>query len=133
MLPTMPIQGSKSERKLIKLFKALNVSKQETLISFAEFLLAQIKEDKEDKDPNLEQGDKKETITEPLDIERPENESVIKGIKRLSETYPMVDKDNILHPISDLMTAHMLQGKEAKQIIDELEAVFLKEYLGKNT
>ena len=130
MLPVMPIQGSKSERKLIKLFKALNVSKQETLISFAEFLLAQIKEDKE---PDLEQGDKKETITEPLDIERPENESVIKGIKRLSETYPMVDKDNILHPISDLMTAHMLQGKEAKQIIDELEAVFLKEYLGKNT
>ena len=130
MLPVMPIQGSKSERKLIKLFKALNVSKQETLISFAEFLLAQIKEDKE---PDLEQGDKKETITEPLDIERPENESVIKGIKRLSETYPMVDKDNILHPISDLMTAHMLQGKEAKQIIDELEAVFLKEYLRKNT
>jgi len=130
MLPVMPIQGSKSERKLIKLFKALNVSKQETLISFAEFLLAQANEDN---DPNLEQGDKKQTITEPLDIERPENESVIKGIKRLSETYPMVNKDNILHPISDLMTAHMLQGKEAEKIIDELEAVFLKEYLGKNT
>ncbi len=127
MLPAMPIQGSKSERKLIKLFKALDVSKQGTLISFAEFLLSQNKE------LNQEQGDKQQTNIEPLDIERPGNESVIKAIKRLSENYPMVNKDNILHPISDLMTAHMLQGKEAEQIIDELEAVFLKEYQGNNT
>lgn len=130
MLPTMPVQGSKAERKLIKLFKALDTSKQETLISFAEFLVAQANGNKA---ANLEQGDEKQTIAEPLEIERPEGESVIKAIKRLSETYPMVDKDNILHPISDLMTAHMLQGKEAEYIIDELEAVFLKEYQGKNT
>ncbi len=45
MLPTMPIQGSKSERKLIKLFKALDTSKQKTLISFAEFLLSQENDD----------------------------------------------------------------------------------------
>ena len=130
----MPNQGSKSERKLIKLFKALDVSKQENLISFAEFLISQSNSVLNvDKETNLELGDIKQTKTEPLDIERPESESVIKAIKRLSETYPMVDKDSILHPISDLMTAHMLQGKEAEQIIDELEAVFLKEYLGKNT
>ncbi len=72
-------------------------------------------------------------MTEPLDIKRPDDESVIKAIKRLSETYPMVDKDNILHPISDLMTAHMIQGREAEKIIDELEDVFLKEYKDKNT
>ena len=123
MLPTMPVQGSKSERKLIKLFKALDASKQETLLSFAEFLLSQSVNESD-----LGQGDNKQTNTEPLDIPRPENESVIKAIKRLSETYPMVNKDNILHPISDLMTAHMLKGKEAEKIIDELETVFLKEY-----
>jgi len=123
MLPPMPIQGSKSERKLIKLFKALDVSKQETLLSFAEFLLSQSVNQSD-----LEQGDKKQIHTKPLDIVRPDNESVIKAIKRLSETYPMVDKDNILHPISDLMTAHMLQGKVAEKVIDELETVFLKEY-----
>ena len=125
MLPTMPIQGSKSERKLIKLFKALDGSKQETLLSFAEFLLSQAVNQSD-----LEQGDKKQIETKPLDIARPEKESVIKAIKRLSENYPMVDKDNILHPISDLMTAHMLQGKEAEKVIDEFEAVFLKEYQG---
>ena len=123
MLPTMPIQGSKSERKLIKLFKALDGEKQETLLSFAEFLLFQSVGQSD-----LEQVEEKKIITQPLDIVRPDNESVIKAIKRLSETYPMVDKDNILHPISDLMTAHMLQGKAAEKVIDELEAVFLKEY-----
>ena len=123
MLPTMPIQGSKSERKLIKLFKALDGQKQETLLSFAEFLLSQSVGQSD-----LEQVEEKTIITQPLDIVRPDNESVIKAIKRLSETYPMVDKDNILHPISDLMTAHMLQGKAAEKVIDELEAVFLKEY-----
>ncbi len=121
----MPIQGSKSERKLIKLFKALDDSKQESLLSFAEFLLYQ-----SDKESYPDQSDEKQINTKPLDIERPEDESVIKAIKRLSETYPMVNKDNILHPISDLMTSHMLQGKEADKIIDELEAVFLKEYQG---
>ncbi|GAA0410913.1 hypothetical protein GCM10009133_19250 [Cocleimonas flava] len=128
-LPTMPIQGSKTERKLLKLFKGLDASKQQTLVSFAEFLLTQASEEAK---VSLEQEGKETSLTEPLDIERPENESVIKAIKRLSETYPMVNKDNILHPISDLMTAHMLQGKEAEQIIDELEAVFLKEYQGPN-
>ena len=119
----MPVQASKSERKLVKLFKALDASQKETLLSFAEFLFSQ-------SDKNSDQGQVDHEIISltPLEIPRPENESVIKAIKRLSETYPMVNKDNILHPISDLMTAHMLQGKEAEKIIDELEAVFLKEY-----
>lgn len=123
MLPTIPVQGSKSERKLLKLFKALDGSKQETLLSFAEFLKSQSGDQL-----GLDQEVDDQAINKPLDIARPDNESVIKAIKRLSETYPMVNKDNILHPISDLMTAHMLQGKAAEPIIDELEIVFLKEY-----
>ena len=40
----------------------------------------------------------------------------------------MVDKESILHPISGLMTSHILQGRAASEVIDDLEALFLKQY-----
>ncbi len=125
MLPGMPVQGNKQERKLIKLFKILSPSNQDALLAFAEFLKARANEQETGKTSANKDS---QILTEPLKIKRPDNESVIKAIKRLSATYPMVDKDNILHPISDLMTSHMLQGKPASEVIDELEDVFLKEF-----
>lgn len=121
MFPAMPPQANKQERKLIKLYKSLNTSNKEAFIAFGEFL--------QSRDGSLNTGDIEDTtIPEPLDIPRPEDESVIKAIKRLSATYPMVDKENILHPISDLMTSHMISGKSAPDVIDDLQEVFLNEY-----
>ncbi len=119
----MPPQLKKKERKLIKLFKKLDVSDQDSILAFAEFLEAR----QQPEEPSRV-SEENVASQQPLPISRPEKESVIKAIKRLSKTYPMVDKENILHPISDLMTAHMLQGKEAVKVIDELELVFLHEY-----
>lgn len=120
MFPAMPVQANKKERKLIKLFKQLDKSNQSTLIAFAEFLSSR------DLDENV--AEENVVLAEPLDIERPNDESVVKAIKRLSATYPMVDKETILHPISAVMTSHIMQGKKAHEAIDELEALFLKEY-----
>ena len=69
-----------------------------------------------------------DVVLEPLDIPRPDEESVIAAIKRLTKTYPMVDKENILHPIADLMTSHMVQGRSAPDVIDDFEVLFKKEY-----
>jgi len=126
MFPGMPIQGNKQERKLLKLFKALSPSNQDALLAFAEFIKARANEQETGKITSAHKDS--QIVSEPLKTKRPDNESVIKAIKRLSATYPMVDKENILHPISDLMTSHMLQGKPASEVIDELEDVFLKEY-----
>lgn len=125
MFPAMPVQANKQERQLVKLFKSLDSSNKETLLLFAEFLNTRSQSNSTAKETDKTND---EVITEPLDIERPEEESVIKAIKRLSTTYPMVNKENILHPISGLMTSHMLQGKEAEKVIDELEVLFLQEY-----
>ncbi len=122
MFPTPQMTGSKQERALIKLYKSLNQSDKESLLVFAEFLLHK---EKLETDASSEEI---EIVSEPLDIERPEKESVIKAIRRLRETYPMVDEEKVLHPISGLMTAHMLQGKKANQVIDELEDLFRSEY-----
>ena len=122
MFPTMPVQANKQERQLVKIFKSLDSANKDALIAFAEFLQIRSMPD------SSELQNKQLLSTEPLDIPRPEKESVIKAIKRLSDTYPMVDKENILHPITDLMTAHMLQGKKANDVINELQEIFFKEY-----
>ncbi len=125
MFPGAMPQANKKERQLIKLFKKLSDADKNTLQAFAEFLASRGESSAADK----QHEDMGQSIpVKPLSIERPEKESVIKAIKRLSETYPMVDKENILHPISDLMTAHMLQGKQASIVIDELEIIFSNEY-----
>jgi hypothetical protein len=121
MLPAMPPQGNKQERNLIKLFKSLDEANKESFLAFGEFLQSRA-------DGSSVAGKKTEVISEPVDIARPEGESVIKAIKRLSATYPMVDKENILHPISDLMTSHMISGRVASDVIDDLQDVFLNEY-----
>lgn len=122
MFPAMPVQANKQERKLVKVFKSLDVANKESLLAFAEFL--------QSRSQSAENNSDVETVvpTEALDIPRPEKESVVKAIKRLSATYPMVDKEGILHPISGLMTSHIMQGREANTVIDELEVLFSKEY-----
>jgi len=121
MFPAMP-QANKQERQLLKVFKSLDPANKESLMCYAEFL--------QQRSSQVDEStvEKQEIASEPLDIPRPEKESVIKAIKRLSANYPMVDKENILHPISALMTGHMLQGKKADKVIDELEELFAKEY-----
>jgi len=121
MFPAMPPQANKQERKLIKLFKSLDTSNQESFIAFGEFLQSRANS------LNIDNSEEP-IVSEPLDIPRPEEESVIKAIKRLSATYPMVDKENILHPISDLMTSHMISGRSSSDVIDDLQDVFLNEY-----
>ena len=67
-------------------------------------------------------------ITEIVPIARPEEEGVIPAIKRLSKTYPMLDKKVLFEQTSVAMSAHVLSEITAKDSIDRLEDVFRKEY-----
>ena len=127
----MPVQGNKQERKLLKVFKSLDNVNKESLLAFAEFLQSRTIDESVTAEDNIK--NKANITNEPLDIERPEEESVIKAIKRLTNTYPMVNKENILNPISGVMTSHIMQGKSPKDAIDELETLFLNEYNSNNT
>jgi hypothetical protein len=120
MFPGMPPQANKQERKVMKLYKSLDEANKEAFLAFGEFLQTRANPNSNNLDNTAE--------SKPVDIPRPENESVIKAIKRLSATYPMVDKETILHPISNLMTSHIIQGRKAVEVIDDLQALFLKEY-----
>ena len=104
------------ERRLLHLFRALPPGRQEGLLDYAEYLLGRAA------------PDTPELPSEPLPIPRPAQESVVKAIKRLRETYPMLDRAKILHETSGLMTQHLVHGKSAPEVIDELEAMFLRHF-----
>lgn len=67
-------------------------------------------------------------IPEPEAIARPEGEKVVAAVKRLSKTYYMLDKKQMLGVTSDLVTQHLLQGRDAVDVIDELESLFAQHY-----
>jgi len=123
MIPMEPIAAH--ERRLLKILRALNQQDRGALIAFGEFLatggaavggLA----DKAEPAPVLP--------SEPRHEPRPSQESVVAAIKRLRRVYPMLDPGEMLHETSALMAAHVLQGRNADEVIDELEVLFLSRY-----
>lgn len=105
------------EKKLLKQFAKLSPEQQQTLIQFAEFLVQK-----------GDNGGEPEPIPEPVLLERPEQETVVGAIKRLTASYPMLERDKLFNETSMLMTKHVMHGHEAGQIIDELEALFASHY-----
>lgn len=110
----------KDEKQLLDYFASLDASGRNSLLEFAAFLSS--------RGTRTPVSETSNTVQEPVSIERPETESVVGAIKRLSETYPMLEKKHLIHEISGLMAQHMLQGRVASEVIDELEMVFRKHY-----
>lgn len=88
---------------------------QKSVLDFCDFLYAQ--------NPTSNNE-----ILSPKKIARPDSESVVLAMRRLSDTYYMLNKDDLLHEASGLMSQHILQGKDATEVIDELEVLFEKFY-----
>jgi hypothetical protein len=114
--------------KLLDVFNKLSTVDQQAVAAFSEFLLARA-EPASVLSPTPPQQRATAKVPEPLDIARPAEERVVAAVKRLSRTYPMLDKGRMLGVTSDLVTQHVLQGREATGVIDELERTFLDEYL----
>ena len=52
----------------------------------------------------------------------------IGAIKRLKQTYPMIDSMKVFAVASNLMTEHMVSGRDAEEVINEIEALFEETY-----
>lgn len=107
-------------KQLMSLFDGLDKASQQSLLDFAEFLQAKSSSSSESpaqvgkQIPNL--------------IQAQEGESVIAAVKRLSASYPMLDKSRLLNDTSVLVTEHTLSGRERDEVIAELELVFKRHY-----
>ena len=102
------------QKHLREILERLPDEQAQQLLEYAEFLLAK-------------HGDEN-APSEPLAIARPEVESVVVAIKRLRATYPMLEPAKLLNETCDLMTQHVMQGRSAVEVIDEIEALFRRHY-----
>jgi hypothetical protein len=108
---------SSEQRRLLSLFGALSVQDRASLLAFAEFLTTREGAATEKSAPQALQR-----------TPRPEQESVVSAMRRLSADYAMLDKSVILHEAAGLMAQHTMQGRPATEVVDELEGLFDREY-----
>jgi len=110
--------GRDGEQRLVVLYQALSPADRSTLLAFGEFLAAR----------DAKHTPKTPGLPEPVPIPRPQEESLVAAIKRLSRSYYMLDPGTMLNDTSTLMGAHILQGRPAAEVIDELETLFARCY-----
>ncbi len=107
--------GKLEERQLRAVLGALTDAEVTSVLDFAQYL--------RDRRPTAPKP-----TTEVVKIPRPADESVIAAIRRLSQTYPMLDRGTVFNEASSLMTRHVVQGESREDTIDRLEALFRSRY-----
>ena len=111
-----------AEQQLTALFKRLGAAEQATLLDFAAFLASRIRT------AAVAVKTAPEVMPAPEIIERPAGESVVGALKRLSKSYPMLDKTVMLGATSELVATSIMQGSDPAGVIDELEVIFSEHY-----
>lgn len=117
---------SDEQSRLLEVFAALAPNERDTLLAFAEFLSARSPTGAAPRVAPVAQTPAELPVVQH--IPRPGRESVVAALKRLSLTYPMLDKNKLLTETSGLVTKHIMERREAAGVIDELEAIFLAHY-----
>lgn len=130
---------TEQEQSLLDIYRQLSEHDAHSLLRFAEFLAGYevtaatiIKEGDtspgQQAESSIATADAEDSIPQPEDIERPDKEKVVDALKRLSATYPMLDKKYLLDKASELVAQHIMFGKPAPQVIDEIEDIFATAY-----
>jgi hypothetical protein len=101
-------------KQLQNIYRELPSAEQAMLLAFAQFLQARL-------------PPKHSPPPHPRPLPRPDNESVIAAIKRLSNTYPMLDKSRLLNETSAIVTG-IVQDRDRAELIDALEHIFAQHY-----
>lgn len=104
------------EQQLLEIFEQLAPEQQDKLIEFAEFLAA------------TDAGRDHPTAAAPEKMPRPADETVTMAIQRLVRTYPTLDRRRLMAEASRFLAEHALQGRAAREVIDDLETVFATHY-----
>ena len=101
---------SGQEGRLLELFRRLDARGRESLLDFAGFLAARL------------------PVPTPAPVERPAQESVVQAIRRLNRSHPSLKRHRLMPRVEKLLAAHMVDGRPAGEVIDELEALFAAEH-----
>ncbi|MCX7893309.1 MAG: hypothetical protein N2544_13205 [Burkholderiales bacterium] len=66
--------------------------------------------------------------SERVVLPRPESETVVQAVKRLNASYPGLERRKLVARVGVLLSSHMVDGRDAASVIDELEALYLAAY-----
>jgi hypothetical protein len=103
-------QRSRStEGRLLGLWRRLDAERRIALLEFAEFLDAR--------------------GAAHVSTLRPERETVVHAVRRLNGSYPMLDRGPLVRPVGDLLSQHLVDGRAAVAVIDDLEALYAAAYV----
>lgn len=124
------------EQRLLDHFRKLSPEDAHSLLRFAAFLAenatASPATDQTAKPASTEEqtttAAKQPEIPKPNLSQRPENERVVDALKRLSNAYPMLEKKILLDKASGLVAQHIMFGKPARDVIDQIEKLFADAY-----
>jgi hypothetical protein len=98
--------------RLLALWRRLDTERRAALLEFAEFLAAR----------------SAVPASARVVALRPDHESVVHAVRRLNGCYPMLDRARLLQPVGDLLSQHLVDGRAAVGVIDELEALYAAAY-----
>jgi len=104
------------EDVLLKNLRKLPETQQQMLADFADFLCQRYA------------IEEKPVAQQPVDIPRPQEESVVKAVRRLSKTYPMLDSKALFEKTSSFMMKNLMHGEDSGLVIDEMEIFFQQTY-----
>lgn len=98
--------------RLLALWRGLDTERRAALLEFAEFLAAR----------------SAVPASARVVALRPDHESVVHAVRRLNGSYAMLDRARLLQPVGDLLSQHLVDGRAAAEVIDELEALYAAAY-----
>lgn len=108
-VPVRPISATASavspRRRLLAVWNSLNDDQRRALLAYAEAL----------------------PRARPAAGPRPRGESVTAALRRLSRQYPAA-RARLLGRAADLVAGHILQQRDADEVIDELETLFARHH-----
>jgi hypothetical protein len=103
-------EGTSALGELSELAGRLSPEDRRTLLEFARFLASR--------------RDRPRAAA-PVAVPRPSAETVVQAVKRLNASYPTLERKRLVTRVGALLSAHMVDGREAASVIDELEALYL--------
>ena len=107
---TIPTGAASAQAELIELAGVLGADDRRTLLEFARFLAL--------RRPRPEAATR-------VAVPRPRNETVVQAVKRLNASYPGLERKRLVTRVGVLLSSHMVDGRDAASVIDELEALYV--------
>jgi hypothetical protein len=107
---TIAAGAGSAQAELIDLVRTLGAEDRRTLLEFARYLAS--------RRPRPEAATR-------VDVPRPMNETVVQAVKRLNASYPGLERKRLVTRVGVLLSSHMVDGRDAASVIDELEALYV--------